>query len=241
MAATAESICAYKAGIDLEDLVSNATWRELLFDLVESNKLDPWDIDIAKIVESYIAVVKEMRVLELHIPANIMLAASILLRMKSDSMGIFAEPEAEVEEPGMQQGRVIPEVPELVPRLRMQPRRKISLNELMDALNEAIKISSKREVVERERFEPLANIAIGKEDIDDKIEAALGLVKSDVDREGVTTFARIAKGFDSMEGRLLDLFVPLLFLANMKKVMLMQEEFFDEIFIRLDVGRDGGA
>ena len=234
-----ESVSAYKT-VDLEDFVKNATWRELLVELVETNKLDPWDIDIAKVVDSYVAVVKEMRVLDLHMPANIILAASILLRMKSETIGVFAEQELQPEEPLALQERVLPEVPELVPRLRMQPRRKISLNELMSALNEAIKMSEKREVIRKEMLEPLAIIVASNGDIDEKIDNAFGLVKRNIDTEGVTTFARIAGGFGSIESKLVDLFVPLLFLANMRKIALMQEEFFDEIFISLG-NPDGGA
>lgn len=230
----AASVSTYRQGIDLQDLVRNATWRELLVELVESNRLDPWDIDLAKIVDSYMSIVKEMRVLDLHLPANMMLAASILLRMKSETMGIFAEPEAQAEEQGLQQERVSPEIPALVPKLRMQPGRKITLNELMDALDEAIKMSGRREEMIRERFEPLLErIVISKDDIDEKIDAAFGMVKKSADSEGVTTFARIANGFGTTESMLLDLFVPLLFLANMNRIMLVQEEFFDEIFIRI--------
>lgn len=241
MALMVERVSAYRQEMDLESFVSNATWRELLVELVESNKIDPWNIDLVKIVDSYIAVVKEMRVLDLHIPANIILAASILLRMKSETIGIFAEQETEIEEPGMLQERVIPEVQDLVPRLRMQPRRKITLNELMDALSEAIKISEKRETIERERLEPLAIIVNKDGDIDEKIDKALVLVKKSVDREGITTLAHVASGFGTIESMLLDLFVPLLFLANMDKIGLMQEEFFEEIFIRLNGNGNGRA
>ena len=237
------SISSYRQGtekgIDLESLVSNASWRELLIELVETNKLDPWDIDLSRVVDSYMAIVKEMRVMDLHVPSNIMLAASILLRMKSENMGIFAEPAIE-EVPEMALGRVTPEVPELLPRARMQPGRKISLNELMEALDEAIKTSTKRETIAQERFMPIMDrLIISEDDIDEKIDAAFGLVKRSADREGVTTFARISSGFGSMESMLLDLFVPLLFLAHMNKVMLMQEEFFNEIFIKLESDGNG--
>ena len=239
----AASISTYRQGtekgIDLESLVSNATWRELLIELVETNRLDPWDIDLSRVVDSYMAIIKEMRVMDLHVPSNIMLAASILLRMKSENMGIFAEPAAE-EAQEEAQGRITPEVSELLPRSRMQPGRKISLNELMEALDEAIKTSSKRETIARERFIPLMDrLVLSKDDIDEKIDAAFGLIKKSADREGVTTFARISNGFGDVESMLLDLFVPLLFLANMNKVMLMQEEFFNEIFIKLESEANG--
>lgn len=36
------------------------------------------------------------------------------------------------------------------------------------------------------------------------------------------------------ENNLLDLFIPLLFLANKKRVLLIQENFFEEILIALN-------
>jgi len=169
-----------------------------------------------------------------------MLAASILLRMKSETIGIFAEPEMVPDEQELQQERLSPEIPALIPRLRMQPGRKITLSELMGALDEAIKVSGKREAIMKERYEPLLErLTISKDDIDEKIDAAFGMVKKNADSEGVTTFARIANSFGTAESMLLDLFVPLLFLANMNRIMLVQEEFFDEIFIRLAGGMNG--
>ncbi len=74
--------------LDLGEFVKNATWRELLAELVKSKQLDPWDIDIAEIVDNYIDIIKQMKILDLKIPANIVLAASILLHMKSDALSL---------------------------------------------------------------------------------------------------------------------------------------------------------
>ncbi len=221
---------------NLEELVKNATWRELLMELVEKERIDPWAIDLAKIVDGYIAVVKQMRVLDLHVPANIMLAASILLRMKSDSLSIFEVPQEAVEEP-MQADRIIPEVQALVPRSRLQPGRKVTLQELMDALNDAMKITEKRALVVSERAVPM-NFPIIKEDIDEKISAAYMVIKSNADREGMVSFAQISKRFDSITSIVVDLFVPMLFLAHRKTVMILQESFFDDIFIKLTEGEN---
>jgi len=35
------------SSLDLQEFVKNATWRELLGGLVATNRIDPWDIDIA--------------------------------------------------------------------------------------------------------------------------------------------------------------------------------------------------
>ena len=86
MTSGTDAIPQSKQQLNLQEFVKNATWRELLVELVDSNQLDPWNIDIVKVVDSYIAVVRKMQVMDLHIPANIVLAASILLRMKRETI-----------------------------------------------------------------------------------------------------------------------------------------------------------
>lgn len=224
---------------DLEDLVKNATWRELLVELVEKERVDPWAIDLARIVDSYIAVVKQMRVLDLHVPANIILAASILLRMKSESLSIFEPPQEEGEE-SPSEARVIPEVPALVPRSRLQPGRKVTLQELMDALNEAMKITEKRAFVATARSAPLT-MPIIKDDIDEKISATYMLIRSNADKEGMVSFSYISRNFESTTKVVTDLFVPMLFLAHRSKVAIMQDDFFDDILLKLKAGSNDGS
>ncbi|MGD0729535.1 MAG: segregation/condensation protein A [Candidatus Micrarchaeaceae archaeon] len=228
----------YSSTLNLQEFVKNATWREVLIELVDTNKLDPWDIDIIKIVDSYIAAVKRMQVMDLHIPANIILAASVLLRMKSETINIMQIDEPLEPEEVIAATRVAPEVPNLIPRLRLQPKRKVTLTELMDALGDAIKINEKRETIIRQKAEPL-NFVIEKDDIDEKIDAAHRLVKTYADKEGLTTFAELSKTFNSLETLLLSLFVPLLFLANKGDILLMQDEFFNEIFVKLNSEENG--
>ncbi|MDE1810899.1 MAG: segregation/condensation protein A [Candidatus Micrarchaeota archaeon] len=236
------SVTTYKE-LDLQDLVKNATWRELLMDLIDTHQIDPWDIDIVKIVDSYVAVVKKMRIMDLHVPANIILAASILLRFKSDSITIFDPVEAVEEEvPLEHQPRILPEVPALMPRARLQPGRKITLNELMDALNQAIKLNERRENVLREKFTPV-ELLVNKDDIDEKSTIVFQIIGKFTDTEGLANFTDVAKNFGTMDKVLLDLFVPMLFLAHKGQLTMIQEQFFGEIIIRVNDdpnGRDAG-
>ena len=77
--------------VDLEHLVKQPTWKEMLLDLVVKEQLDPWNIDIGLIAEKYVKHIREMQTLDLHIPANLILAASILLRFKSDAVRLEEE------------------------------------------------------------------------------------------------------------------------------------------------------
>jgi segregation and condensation protein A len=218
--------------LDIEDFVQNATWRELLVELVESKKLDPWDIDISRMLDAYIDVIRKMKVLDLRVPANVILAASILLRMKSESLASLYEETEEAPEPEEEAaGRPAVEVPSLITRLRVQPSKKITLQELMEALDGAMKAEDRRTTYMREMQMPIS-ITVS-EDIDSRTDAVYGIIMKGKDRLGMATFSGLAANFATMEERLLNLFVPLLFLAQNELITLQQEEFFGEIIIRL--------
>ncbi len=232
--ATAETTTAvvYRE-LDLQEFVQNATWRELLVELVSSNRLDPWDIDIEKVVDGYLGAIRKMKVLDLRVPANMVLAASILLRMKSDSLPIFAiQEEAPMGEQLLAGPRVRPEVEQLVPRGRMQPSRKVTLSELLSALDQAMKIEVKRQV-DHERMTAPISIVIEKEDIEEKMDKLFVRIKKALDRERMTTFAQVTGAFGEFQNLLLDLFVPMLFLAHMGKIAVLQDTFFGDILIKV--------
>jgi segregation and condensation protein A len=219
--------------LDLQELVRETTWKELLTQLVDSNRLNPWDIDISKLVDSYVSAVKRMKVLDLHVPANIILAASVLLRMKSETLTIFEiEEELQAAEPVEGQQRIYPEVPVLVPRIRLQPRRKITLVELMQALEEALRMKERRDI-ESNAPMPTMNFMVNLEDIDEKANSIYDFIKENVDSDKATTFTILADRFKNSDSILLDLFIPLLFLAHKTRVYVYQERFFDEIIVRL--------
>lgn len=232
MATETTTAVAYRE-LDLQDFVQNATWRELLVELVATDQLDPWDVDLEMVVDRYLHAIKRMKVLDLRIPANMVLAASILLRMKSDTISIFSMTEEPVqEEEAQKELRVRPEVEALVARSRMQPRRRVSLAELLSALDQAMKMEEKRSVEHIRAITPVS-LVIDDVDIEDKKNAVQNTIEKMVDKEGVTTFAMISNGIENLENLLLDLFVPLLFLAHDNKVSVLQDQFFGEIFIRL--------
>jgi segregation and condensation protein A len=216
--------------LDLKELVRNATWRDILMELVDSNSIDPWNIDIEKITNEYVQTIRKMQILDLHIPANMTLAASILLRMKSESMVMFKEEiqiEAEMSGP-----RQIPEVPELIPKFRLQPHKKVTLTDLMDALDEAIKVTETKATALSEMEAPLDFVVI-KEDIDEKIASAYKLISSNMSAEGVAEYSKLSRMFSSERSAVSDLFIPLLFLTHRKEIDIMQDEFFGDIKISL--------
>ncbi len=228
---TREEVQGAQRTLDLRQLVTTATWKEVLMELVESNSIDPWNIDIGKIANEYVQTIRKMQVMDLHIPANMTLAASILLRMKSDVMVMFKEELQEVEE-GLAIPRQIPEVPELIPKFRLQPHKKVTLTDLMDALDEAIKSTDQRALASTEMAAPL-DFFVVKEDIDEKIASAYKLVSSNMDGDGVIEYSKLSRMFSSERSAVSDLFIPLLFLAHRKEIDIAQEQFFGDIMISL--------
>ena len=216
-------------GLDIGEFVQNTTWREMLIEMVDTKRLDPWDINITEMVEGYIELIMKMQKLDLRLPANIILAASILLRMKSESLEIFSAFNENEDVPLELPARQNVDIPALLLKSRQQPHKKVTLQELLDALDSAMKFEEKRKTFRSEMEAPI-NIIVGN-DIDERIEETYKLLLSKSDKLGMATFNFLTKEFPTNEERLLNLFIPLLFLFQKNKINLIQEEFFGEIVI----------
>jgi segregation and condensation protein A len=208
---------------------TDATWRDLIIELVEKNKLDPWNIDIIEIVDKYIDTVKKLKVLDLRVPANIILAAAVLLRLKSNYLSLqdYDDAGETAEDGGIIRTDII--VDPLNFRLRLPPKRKISLTELIGALDEAMKIKETR-LNPAQRPETFIPIKLENFDIEAETEKLYDIIKENVDKSNMVTFSYMSR-LSSINDVLLSLFIPLLFLAHKDKVTLIQEKFFSEIII----------
>ncbi len=218
-------------GLDLGLLVNDATWKDLLMELVRKNKLDPGNIDIAEIVNSYVETVRALRVMDLRVPANIILAAAVLLRLKSEVLSFETE-EQEMDEPMIDNVRSPVEVATLIPRVRLPRKSKVTLNELVEALDEAMKVKEKRSFQANLPM-PEIPIMINAVDMEAEVDRLYNVIKEHVDSKNMTTFSYLV-GKSETEDALLGLFIPLLFLGNRTRVTLLQEKFFEEIIIALN-------
>ncbi|MGC8676165.1 MAG: segregation/condensation protein A [Candidatus Micrarchaeia archaeon] len=224
----AEREVVLQGSLDLEQFVREATWKDLLFELVRRNAIDPWDINISKLVEEYLAAIRAIRLLDLKVPANMMLAAAILVRLKSDMLNLEDEeqPQAEEEQP---QQQLLADV--LTPRVRLPPKRKITLAELISALDEAIKTKESREQKFAEMQRPVP-FAVSIADVEAEANAVYETLKKHADSTGMLTFSELC-AISPEKNLLLELFLPLLFLAQSGKVDLFQERFFGELLIKV--------
>ncbi len=221
---------AIAQAFNIESFVKEATWKDILIELVEKNKLDPWDINLVDLVEKYLEVVKQVKVLDLRIPANIILAASILLRLKSEMLDV----EEQVPEPEeMAYERSAVQVGELIPRLKLPKKSRVTLSELISALDEAMKLKEEKEAMYASKPAPIP-IIIDRVDVEASANELYKELGSCADSKHMLTLKYLISRLPQKDA-LLDIFVPLLFLANHNRVLLIQEKFFGEIIIAIDV------
>ena len=229
-------------GLDLSGLIGNEP-IEILVELSRAGRIDPWNIDIVEVTDSFLTRIEEMKMMDLRISGRTLLYACILLRMKS--MEIDTEEEEEVPQDD-DFGDDIPEdddvditmFPAPTLPIRRSPRRPVTLKELINALKKAEKSASKkRERSEEKELRHFVESALTTEDV-------IGIAHDEaiLQRTGVLSavLKQMFRGKErvsleevlSREGsdRIMD-YVTLLFLTNLKEIDLWQEELFGPLYI----------
>jgi segregation and condensation protein A len=203
---------------------------EVLVELARRGDIDPWDIDIARATEKFLEYIDSLEKRDLRIPARTLLYASILLRMKSDSVEGPREEEplpetAECEEPFEEEEEKIEGLPR--PPVRRHTKRPVTLEELIAELKKAEMVGRRKAM--RERWPTPTEKALDlshEEGIEDRIKV-LGPFLDDM----FTASKKVSFG-EIKEGEKVMNYVSLLFMAQRKQVWLEQEEIFGELFIR---------
>lgn len=202
---------------------------EVLVELARRGDIDPWDIDIARATEKFLHYMDSLERRDLRIPARTLLYASILLRMKSDSMEGASEvllPEAELEEVLVEADlEIAPQLPE--PPVRRQTKRPVTLQELISELKKAEMVGRRKAM--RERWVSPVEKALDlshEEGIEERIKV-LGPILDDM-----FTSSQSVPLADIKEGDAVGNYISLLFMAQRRQVWLEQPEFFGDLFIR---------
>ncbi|MEM4389848.1 MAG: segregation/condensation protein A [Candidatus Micrarchaeia archaeon] len=225
-----EEPTATTENFDLERLVAQPTWREVLLDLVAKEQLDPWNIDLVVISDKYLQRLRGMQLLDLRIPANIILAAAILLRFKGEALRLkeeeqFAEPETFLE------GESSFEVPMLSLRARIPPKRRVTLPELIAALESVLERQRRKEQAPLiSPAEPLV-VELPKENLEQRMSEIMERLEHLKDAENIVAFSALLRERTPLE--IINTLIPLLHLCQEGKISLVQEPLFSEIFIHV--------
>jgi len=127
---------------------------QTLLELVQQHKLDPWDVDIEKLTHVYIQRIQEMRELDLRASGRALLSASVLLRIKS-SYATNGNGGEQVAEDGLDDilDLDFPDLGEIT--LVQNTPRKITLSDLLGALQEALTEMPTRKVPQSKKMEKI--------------------------------------------------------------------------------------
>jgi len=223
------------------------TWREVLMNLVKTNQIDPWDVDIRLLTKEYMKLLKKLKALDFRISGKVILAAALLLRIKSEKlleedimnfdslMQSVDEQDIdafydEMENYSTSETAEYAEIPKLIPRTPQLKKRRVSIYDLIEALEEVLETPVQRKVVLRDTK---ANITMPeiKMDITKLIDSMSTALLKMFKKNKSVAFSDLIKG-NSREEKVYT-FMPLLHLANMdhRIVDLTQEKNFAEIYI----------
>ncbi|MEM5869607.1 MAG: segregation/condensation protein A [Candidatus Aenigmatarchaeota archaeon] len=217
----------------LQLVLEKENWEEIIYHIVSIEKLDPWNIDLIKLTDSFLNYLKKIEELDFRIPARVVFVAAVLLRLKADYLSIFEEEET-IEQIAQQQPvdlGIDPNLVQLGIPIRRIPKRQITLDELILALRKAMAVRERR--IERSRrWRERIELQITEEDITKRIEEMMREIdelmkKMKSEKVG---FSQIVKKWERK--RIVEKFVPLLHLENDKKIETEQEDYFKEIWIR---------
>jgi segregation and condensation protein A len=240
------------------DLILNqddVTWRSLLYDLVKTEQMDPWDIDITHLTKRYLETIKEIKETDLKISGKVLLAAAILLKLKSHKLlhedieeldRLIALTEEQEDDEFFSEftddlltkdQQSLEQKYQLIPR-QPQPRtRKVSIYDLVDALQKAME--TKRRNLARQR--PLKfEIPRRKFDIIETIRDVYARIKHffHTSQGKALTFSQLLPDQAQKQDKVYT-FIPLLHLENQRKIDTNQPKHFGEIFIKLLKKKNG--
>ncbi len=206
---------------------------EMLVDLVISEEMDPWQIDIAEIANRFLQKVREMATINLRLSGKTLLTAAILLKMKSESLVPREEPQSTIDDFFIGSYADYEEtsgIAALALPMRRQVERKVTLFELVEALQRAIGEEMLRKNFPKQgRTQPKLVIQIDEESIKEKIANVLERIQNLAKMHEVIKFSELLT--EKTRRGIVEVLLCLLYLDSQRKITLWQKELFGEIFV----------
>ena len=225
----------------------DVSWKSIIFGLIDSHQMDPWDINISLIAERFIAELRKMQQMDFRIGGKVVLASAILLKMKAErlhdeelgALDSLIQAVESQEEPLLEGDYGLPRerlaYPGLVPRTPQPRKRKVSVYDLIEALEQALDMEARRPPRIAPRVldvidPPQHHIDISKviQEVYRQIFDHYEVRKSPA---GSLEFHDLVRG-ESKRDHVMA-FIPLLHLETARKVDLEQQAHFGPITVHL--------
>ncbi|HMA05237.1 MAG TPA: segregation/condensation protein A [Methanomicrobiales archaeon] len=220
---------------------------EILVGLAERGEIDPWNIDILEVTDRFLNELDRLRQLDLRVSGRTLFYAATLLRLKSE---FLVEPDATGEEDEFGPEEEPPEGFDIhewlgpIERLEREIRRRIERKNLRTrpvTLYELIRMlrTAEREEHRRRRtrtvtpeFIPETADVVSVAHDEGYQETAGDVWKRWVELAASREEIRLGELCQTLDRKIADVYIPLLFLNLDGKVEISQETFFEEVFIR---------
>lgn len=232
--------------LDLLIQKNQITWQSIIYELIKSEEMDPWDIDVSKLTQKYLETVKKLQEINFFLSGKILLASALLVKIKSNKLlnedisnldNILFHVEKQYDEledfyEYKERPKIIP--PKLGIKTPQARRRRISVDDLVYALEKALTVN-KRRIIRKQRFENYNPdfIPAKKVDMSSLIKNMYNKIKDlFVNKKKINFTSLLPKENVTKKDKILTLY-PLLHLENQLKIDMYQEKPFDEIDIKL--------
>jgi segregation and condensation protein A len=226
------------------------SWRTILYDLVKTEQMNPWDIDLTLLTKRYIDTIKQMQEMDFRVSGKVLLAAAILLKIKSTHLvehgideldKLLARTEEQAEYPEFfsefsnnlfNAAEKLEEEPHLIPRTPQPRQRKITIYDLAEALQQAMEVKKRK--LARIAPDVSFHIPTKKIDISQVIRQVYGKIKTYFHTNGKQklTFNQLLPDKPTKDEKIYT-FIPLIHLDNQRRINTTQEQHFGDIHIQL--------
>ena len=223
----------------------DVTWKNIIFGLIQENQMNPWDLDVSVIAHKFLSMLKELKAMDFRVSGKIVLASAVLLKMKSDKLmdeeiAALENLIADTEEPfdlleefplDYPEEEFAAQKPRLVPKTPQPRKRKVSVYDLLEALEGALETDTKRPTKPKGMYKEV-KVPKNHHDISESIKEVYKRVNDHYSTsQERLTFTDILPS-ENKQDKVLT-FIPLLHLDNQRKVDVLQETHFGEIGIHL--------
>ncbi|MBS3119586.1 segregation/condensation protein A [Candidatus Woesearchaeota archaeon] len=236
----------------IHDIVFNSddvTWQSMLYDLVKQSNMNPWDINITELADRYLELLQTFKKMDFRISGKVVLAAAILLKLKStrllsEDMSEFdaliasgqesqMDSDSFYDDLGHENFQQNDETPGLMPRTPQPRKRKVSIYDLVGALQQALEVKNRRVLRHRSYEAAMIRLPQKKVDINALIEKIYAKVSAHFRLKDSLTFDELVQS-DRKDDKLYT-FIPLLHLSHVdhRKIDLSQDRQFGPINISL--------
>lgn len=223
---------------------NEVTWQTIIYDLIRSEEMNPWDIDVSVLTQKYIEAIRQMQAMNFLVSGKVLLAAALLVKIKSERLVeqdiayfdsiLFPQTEVFDDMDFMPAERVKLDLPPLGIKTPMPRKRKVSVSDLMKALERALEVDKRRTIKHNRYFtENIPIMPDKKVDIMELMKGIYGRIMGFFEKKETITFTKLLPEGEVGKKEKVFTLLPLLHLENEEKVELSQEELFSEIYITM--------